>query len=125
MLPSILVVDDEHHFLTLMDFAFSKRGYHVTTARDGVEALQHVDSKTFAAAVLDIKMHPVGGIEVLAEIKKRHPATPVIMITGYPTDETRNECIKLGAGAYMTKPVDLTELDAVLNHLVSAPRIAE
>jgi DNA-binding response OmpR family regulator len=66
-------------------------------------------------------MHPVGGIELLAEIKKRNPVTPVIMITGYPTDETRNECIRLGAGAYMTKPLDLAELEAVINHLVSAP----
>ena len=63
-------------------------------------------------------MAPIDGIVVLARIKKRSPLTRVIMVTGYPTEENRAECIKLGADGYLTKPIHLSELITLLRDLM-------
>jgi DNA-binding response OmpR family regulator len=117
MQPSLLFVDDEPNFLVMVDRVLSKEGYRVTTALDSVQALMYVDCTAFKFAVLDIRMTPIDGMEVLTRIKKRNPATHVIMVTGYPTPESRDECQKLGAASYLTKPLDLAELKAVLRDL--------
>jgi DNA-binding response OmpR family regulator len=78
----------------------------------------YVDCVDFSVAVLDIKMAPIDGIAVLARIKKHSPSTHVIMVTGYPTEENRAECIKLGADGYMTKPINLSELITLLRDLM-------
>ncbi len=59
-------------------------------------------------------------LSLLAEIKQRSPSTQVIMVTAYPTDDTRDECVKLGAAGYLTKPIDIAELKNVLRHLAGA-----
>ena len=64
----------------------------------------------FQLAILDIKMFPLDGVVLLGEIKSRRPSIEVIMITAYPTVDTRNECMKKGASTYLTKPVDIQEL---------------
>jgi DNA-binding response OmpR family regulator len=118
--PSVLVVDDEENFLELLDRILSREGYQVTTASDGVQALVHADRESFRLAILDVKMQPISGIEILAELKKRDPTTQVLMISAYPTEETRNECIKLGAAGYLTKPIEMSELKSVLRYLMGA-----
>ena len=118
MQPSLLFVDDKPNFLVLVDRVLSKEGYRITTALDGRQALIYVDCVDFSFAVLDIKMAPIDGIAVLARIKKRSPSTHVIMVTGYPTEESRAECIKLGADGYLTKPIHLSELITLLRDLM-------
>ena len=121
---SLLVVDDEANFLVLMDRILSLEGYRVTVAHGSEQALRLLDrQEAFDLAILDIKMHAISGIELLAEIKKRTPSTQVVMVTGYPTDSNRDECIKFGAASYLTKPFELTELKGVLRLLAEAPRI--
>lgn len=115
---SVLVVDDEENFLKLAELVLSREGYHVVTARDGIHALVYADQEKFRLAVLDVKMEPMTGVQLLAELKKRDPTMHVVMVTGYQTDDTRNECAKLGAEAYLTKPVEMSELRNVLRHLI-------
>jgi DNA-binding response OmpR family regulator len=119
MQPSLLFVDDEPNFLVLVDRILTNDGYRVTTALDSRQALVYVDCVDFSLAVLDIKMAPIDGVEVLARIKKRSPSTRVIMITGYPTEESRAECIRLGADAYLTKPINFSELKTLLRDLMA------
>lgn len=119
--PALLVVDDEEHFLELLERILSLDGYQVAIAHDGIQALAWIEQQKFRVAIVDIKMQPFTGIEVLAEIKARNPTTHVVMITGYPTEDTRNECMKLGAAGYLTKPIELAELKAVLRHLTASP----
>ncbi|MBI4525544.1 MAG: response regulator [Deltaproteobacteria bacterium] len=110
MAASILLVDDNENFLSFLERVFSKRGYHVKTASNGEEALKLIDEGSFAVAILDIRMGPVDGISLLMEIKRREPFLKSIIITGYPTPETRFRAFQNGASAYLTKPVDLEEL---------------
>jgi two-component system NtrC family response regulator len=83
--PSVLVVDDEENLLVLLDAILSKEGYQVKTANSAYEALEVVDQSYIRIAILDIKMYPIDGVALLAEIKKRSPSTRVIMMTGFLT----------------------------------------
>jgi DNA-binding NtrC family response regulator len=117
---SVLVVDDEENLLVLLERILSKEGFIVKTASNAYQALDLVDKNSFDLAILDIKMFPVDGVALLSEIKKRSPSIHVVMITAYPTIDTRNECLKIGASTYLTKPLDIQELKSVVQNLSSA-----
>lgn len=116
---TILVVDDEENLLLLLERILSKQGYQVVTAQNGHDALALAEKQVFHLAILDIKMFPLDGVGLLSEIKSRYPATAVIMVTAYPTLDTRIECLKKGASTYLTKPVDIQELQSTVKSLLS------
>lgn len=117
---SVLVVDDEENLLVLLERILSREGFAVRTAGNAYQALDLVDNNDFDLAILDIKMFPVDGVALLSEIKKRSPTTHVVMVTAYPTIDTRNECLKIGASTYLTKPLDIQELKSVVQSLAGA-----
>jgi|SRR4051794_21249780 ActR/RegA family two-component response regulator len=106
----ILVIDDEPHFLDLMTRALGKRGFDVNTAASKSEALKLLETEMFDFALIDLKLGPADGLELLAEIKRRQQRIRAIMVTAYPTDETRADAEKNGAAAYLPKPLDLQVL---------------
>lgn len=110
VVKSILVVDDEQNFLNLLVWFLSKKGYEVCTALNGDDALKLVEKNAPDLALLDIRMGPVSGLSLLSELKRRRPELTVIMMTAYPTLESRSQALGKGAFAYFTKPVDLQEL---------------
>lgn len=114
---SILVVDDETNFLGLLDRVLSKEGFRVTVASDGFQAIDYADQEPFGIVILDIKMHPMNGIALLKEFKRRWPDTQVIVTTAYPTGDTRDKCMELGASHYLSKPLEILDLKDVLRHL--------
>jgi DNA-binding response OmpR family regulator len=114
---SILAVDDEQNLLELLITVLGKRGFKVTTALNGMEALKLLDHESFQLALLDLKMGPVNGVQLLKEIKDRRPVVKVIMMTAYPTNETRTQASANGASAYLTKPVDIQKLVDTINSL--------
>lgn len=115
---NILIVDDEENLLLLLEKILTRQGYEVATAKNSYDARTLLDSRIFQLAILDIKMFPLDGVFLLGEIKSRSPSTEVIMITAYPTVDTRNECMKKGASTYLTKPVDIQELKTTVNGLL-------
>jgi len=114
---SILAVDDEQNLLELLITVLGKRGFKVKTALNGIEALRLLDQESFQLALLDLKMGPVNGVQLLKEIKDRRPVIKVIMMTAYPTNETRTQASANGASAYITKPVDIQKLVDTINLL--------
>jgi DNA-binding NtrC family response regulator len=117
MAISILAVDDEQNLLELLMTVLGKRGFAVKTALNGTDALKLVDEESFQLALLDLKMGPVNGVQLLKEIKDRRPVIKVIMMTAYPTNETRTQASANGASAYLTKPVDIQKLVDTINSL--------
>ena len=115
---SILIVDDEENLLLLLERILTRQGYEVATAKNSYDTRTLLDSRRFQLAILDIKMFPLDGVFLLGEIKSRSPSTEVIMITAYPTADTRNECMKKGASTYLTKPVDIHELKTKVSGLL-------
>ena len=110
MVKSVLVVDDEPNFVNLLDWFLAKRGYEVRTALNGDDALTLVEKASPDVALIDIRMGPVNGLSLLDEMKQRLPEIKVIMMTGFPTADSRRLALGKGASAYFTKPLDLQEL---------------
>ena len=106
---AILVADDEASYREMLSAMLTPAGYRVETARDGVEAINTLQSKAFDLVLLDVRMPRVDGIEVLKRIKVQWPDIEVIMITGYHAITSSitsvAEAIKtLGAFDYIEKP---------------------
>ncbi len=106
----LLLVDDEIKYVNVLAKRMAKRNIDVTTALSGSEAIQTLRRESFDAAVLDLKMEDMDGIEVLRIFKKMDPKMPVIMLTGHGSETAARQGIHFGAYDYLTKPCDLGEL---------------
>jgi DNA-binding NtrC family response regulator len=111
----ILLVDDEKDFVEMLSLRLQESGEKVTPAHDGRMALELLKKENIDVVILDIKMPGMDGIQVLKEIKTRHPLVEVILLTGHGTAETAVEGMRLGAFDYLMKPADFDELSAKLN----------
>ena len=107
---SVLLVDDEPDALDACYQALGKAQYLVDTATNPLEALEKVRARAYDAAVLDLKMPQMSGIELLRAMRKMDPEVAVIMVTGYATIETAVEAMKEGACDYLAKPFSPDEL---------------
>lgn len=114
---SILVVDDEENFLTLLDWFLTQRGYEVVTASSADDALCLLSGHSFKVALLDVKLGTVDGITLLEQLTQRLPGLKVIMMTAYPTVGSIKQAFDKGAVRYLTKPVDLPELAEAIRPL--------
>jgi len=119
----ILVIDDEPGLRQMLLFSLQKRGYDVTCAASGTEALARAAESSFDVAICDIMMPGQNGIEVLTLFKERYPATEIIIATGYATLETAIEAMKNGAFDYITKPYRLSHLCALLDKAMEHHRL--
>ncbi len=106
----IMLVDDEERFLTTTKKLLSKKGIDLLTALSGGEALEMLNSHSIHVVILDVKMPGMDGMATLREIKRQHPLTEVIMLTGHATVESAVEGLKSGATDYLMKPADIDEL---------------
>lgn len=111
----MLVVDDEPNMREILSDVFSDEGMCVDTAADGVAAVSLLEKHSYDAAVVDLKLPDITGIDVIREIRRRNLATVIIMITAYSTVETAIEAMKLGAYDYITKPFRVEKLKALLD----------
>jgi len=113
-MPRLLIVDDDPWLRELLQATFPHDWYEVLEARDGLEALGAVGARLPDLVVLDWRMPGRSGEEVLAELKQRHPALPVIVLTADGTGRPKEEAEALGADLFLTKPFSPLELlDAV------------
>ncbi len=107
---SILLVDDEIISLQNIGHYLRQKGYTVTVAASGSEALSLIDHKVFDLVITDLKMPDVDGVQVMKRAKEILPDIEVIIVTGYATINSAVEAMSRGAFYYMTKPIKLEEL---------------
>ena len=127
MTVSILVVDDEPDVAELFRQRFRREvrqgTYAMHFAASGEQALERLvdgTEPTLIVILSDINMPGMDGLQLLTEIKKRHPDLPVMMVTAYGDDERRRRAAETGASEFLTKPVDFDQLKAQLQQLPSA-----
>ncbi len=113
----ILVVDDEESQRSLLAGYLKKKDYTVTTAASGKEAIEKNHKIGFDLAILDLKMPEIDGIETMAKMKEIDPETYFIILTGYGTVESAVEAMKLGAYDYLSKPINLDELEMMIERI--------
>ncbi|OFZ19529.1 MAG: hypothetical protein A2X94_12565 [Bdellovibrionales bacterium GWB1_55_8] len=103
---SLLVVDDEIVLRNAIAFDFKRKGYVVTTAGDGKEALGYLESKRFDLILTDVRMPGMDGVELLKQLRHQNSKVPVVIfITGF-ADISTEEAYELGAHAVFSKPFD-------------------
>ena len=115
----ILVVDDEDPLRTILSTELTNAGYEVATAQEGGEAIQKIQNAQYDLILLDIKMEPVDGFEVLKFVKKDFPKIKVIMLTGFADLKNAIESKRLGAEDFVSKPYDLVDLLTTIERVLS------
>ncbi|MBI3585600.1 MAG: sigma-54-dependent Fis family transcriptional regulator [Ignavibacteriales bacterium] len=108
--PNVLVVDDEPNVLKTIGICFEAIGFRTHLFSKPLEALEAVRKESFDLAFVDLKMGPIDGMEVMAEIKKFSPEVTVIIITAHGSIDSAIEATKKGAYHYLQKPFDFKEL---------------
>lgn len=121
---AVLIVDDEEKLRHYLRKELVRKGYEVEAARDGKEAMDSLAGRPADVVLLDIGLPGESGIVVLEKIRREHPLTRVIMLTGNATVETARDSMKLGACDYLTKPCDLGELCLVIDRAFAETRLA-
>jgi DNA-binding NtrC family response regulator len=101
---SVLLVDDERDALQACARILGRDGYRVDAVSSPVEALERLRAGCHDAAVVDLKMPEMGGIELLRAMRKLDPDVAVVVVTGYATIETAVEAMREGAADYLPKP---------------------
>jgi DNA-binding NtrC family response regulator len=107
---NVLLVDDEGEFLDTLVKRIQKRNVNATGVNSGEEALAFLGKSPVDVVVLDVRMPGMDGIETLRALKRQHPLTEVIMLTGHASLEVAIEGMELGAFDYLMKPVEIDDL---------------
>ena len=114
-MSTVLIVDDEARILMLLESLLKSAKFDVLPAKDGPSALQTLDEHAEIDFVLtDLRMPGMDGLELFAEIRKRRPGMPVILLTAYASLETALDAMRGGIFDYITKPFKVNELMATI-----------
>lgn len=115
----VVVADDDPDIVDILTFNLTTAGYEVTSAADGVEALELVRASMPDLVVLDIMMPRMDGLEALAALKADEATKeiPVVMLTAKTSDTDQWAGWEAGADYYITKPFDLDELLRFIGYL--------
>jgi DNA-binding response OmpR family regulator len=116
----VLLVDDEEEFVSALSERLMLRGIEVDTALDGEEALARLREKEPDVVILDVMMPGLSGLEVLKQIRVKHPQSQVILLTGHGSTKEGIEGMRLGAFDYLIKPVDIEEMLEKMNEAMKA-----
>ena len=118
----ILVIDDEPALGSFLALYLSRQGFLVTTTTRGADGLRLLDEYHFHLVVLDVVLIDCDGLEILSEIKKVHPALPVLMLTGlgYNADAL-HEAKHRGAAGYLSKTLTTPHLLLEIRRLLNPP----
>jgi two-component system, OmpR family, response regulator CpxR len=110
----ILLVDDEREFVQTLSERLMIRDMGSAVAYDGESALELIKEDEPEVMILDLRMPGIDGIEVLKRVKQTNPYIEVIILTGHGSELDKETCLKLGACAYLQKPVDIDELSETI-----------
>jgi DNA-binding response OmpR family regulator len=119
----ILLVDDEQSVQTLLSYPLRKDGYHVTSAQDGLEALQRFEEARFDLVILDLMLPKLDGVEVCRQLRARSQV-PIIMLTAKGSETDKVAGLEVGADDYITKPFSMREFRSRVKAALRRSRMA-
>src|SRR5918911_1211380 len=120
---TVLVVDDEEIMREILETLLTREGYDVRLASTGAEGLELAKSLPFDAAIVDVMMPGMDGVQTLDELKKLDDELPVLMITAFASVENAIAAMKRGAFDYITKPFKNDEVLVVLRNALAQRRL--
>lgn len=128
--PRILLVEDDRVLAAALDLALTMDGFKVIAVGTGEEALDALSSAEYSVLVLDIGLPGIDGFEVLARLRGKGQALPVIVLTANDDPASRTKAFSLGTDEYLSKPIGMREfrqrVRAILRHggTPDQPRLA-
>ncbi len=122
--PHILLVEDNSVNQKLVSAILEKKGYEVSSAHNGAEALALMDVTEFRLVLMDVQMPVMDGIEATRRIRdqRRFDRVPVIAMTARAMDGDREACLAAGMSAFVTKPIHAAHLLSVVEEYTSSPQ---
>jgi len=126
---NILIADDEQSQRLILSGYLKQKGYNIFEAASGDEALKIAGNNLIDIVLSDFRMPDMNGIDLLIKLKEKNPEIAVVIITAFGTVENAVKAMKEGAFDYLTKPVDLDELDLIVKrvfermHLISENKL--
>jgi len=121
---SLLVVEDDENISTALAEYFSRAGYSVTTASDGVAGVEAAVNSRPDVVVLDLMLPRMDGLSVCKEIRQKNPLMPIIMLTAKDDVVDKVLGLEMGADDYITKPFSLREVEARIKSVLRRARAA-
>jgi len=112
---SILIVDDDTSLCRSMSLVLRRRGYAVSTAEDGLKAIDMVKERPFDIVFMDIKMPVMDGVETHRRIKEIRPDAMVMMMTAYTVEDLVQQALQDGAYGIIYKPLDMEKVAAIID----------
>ncbi len=113
-MTDILLVDDNGSILLTLAIALRRRGYVVTVATSGAEALEILTQKKFDVMISDVRMPGMSGTQLASQVQQLPLPPHIILTSAYSTVEARAGL----AEAFLRKPIDIAQLDSILCHIV-------
>ena len=121
---TILVVDDRQESVEfLAEYILQPKGYRVSVARDGEEALRKAFGENPDLIIMDMRMPKKNGIEVLQALNEVHIEIPVILMTFHGSEEAAVQAFRLGAKDYIIKPYKVEEMQKVIERALAESRL--
>ena len=117
MTNSLLLIDDDQEFATILQKQLQRHGYNVTLAHRVDTALAEIEKAHFSHAIVDLNLKIESGLRLIPIIKKKCPTAKIVVITGYASLSTSIDAIKLGASYYLAKPVDINDVISAFDQL--------
>ena len=122
-MPRILIIEDEEEIRSIVKHHLVKANYEVVEAEDGEKAIQKINEGDnplkVDAAICDIRMPKINGIEAIAYFQREYPTLPLIVMTGYPETNLAMSLLRKGVKDYLVKPVEKETLLAAVKKAVS------
>ncbi|MEK7407216.1 MAG: sigma-54 dependent transcriptional regulator [Acidobacteriota bacterium] len=122
-MPSVLIVDDEKHIRSVLRLLLEKQGYAVRTASSGEEAVALFEREPAEAALLDLKLPGIDGLETMTRLQRLGAPCAFIMMTAHGTIQSAVRAVRQGAHDYITKPFDNDELLLTLGRALEYERL--
>ncbi len=124
-LAKVLVIDDDAVVGQSFDRVLSEKGYAVSTALNGAEALNKFAGENHDVVFTDMKMPGMDGIEVAQRIKAKSPWTPVVVVTGYGTPANEAAAAAVGVADFLHKPLLPEQIEEVIERITRKPIVEE
>ena len=118
--PTVLIAEDSHDTRIMLKRAFELKGYSVIEAEDGGEALALTKKHHPSLLVIDLNMPVVDGLETIKNVRDQEPPgehVPIVAITAFDVYGMKEAALQLGCNTYLSKPLDMDELDRELKGL--------
>lgn len=121
----VLVIDDDKALAAAIAESLDRKGHAVTVAHSGKSGAAKVEGDEFDVVLTDLRMSDLDGLTVVRKVREHLPDAEVYVITGFNDVKTAVEAMKLGASHYLLKPLDMTELRAIVEKSAEKVRLAK